>query len=180
MTLMERTLVRAENLLGTIATLLILSIMVIVTADVVLRYLFHSPIEWAFDVISLYLMAGVFFLSLSGTHADHGHVGVDLLLQRLAPTGRRLAETLTCLVSIPFFAAMAKVGADRAIDSFLNHDALSGLIAWPTWIASALVPVGAGLLALRLVLRLVSQIASLATGRDYAAVIPLGGHAGTE
>lgn len=176
----ERTLVRMENLAGTLTVFIMLAIMLIVASDVALRYLLNSPIPWAFDLIGLYLMAGVFFLSLSGTYADHGHVGVDILLQKMSPNMRRMAEILTCLVAIPFFAALATVGAGRAIGNFINNDALSGLIAWPTWIAAALVPLGSGLLLLRLIFRLVGHVASLITGRNLVTLMPLGGHEGME
>lgn len=177
---LERALVRVESVFSAVTVVMMLAIMVIVTADVLLRYLFNSPIQWAFDLIGLYLMAGIFFLSLSSTYAEHGHVGVDVLMQRLPPKGLRLAEMLTCLVAIPFFAAVAKVGADRAIGNFVNHDTLSGLIPWPTWIAAALVPLGCGVLVLRLAFRLLGHLASLISGRDLIAAMPLAGHEGME
>ena len=75
------TLITAiERLLGGIATLLMLAIMFIVFADVILRYAFNSPLPWAYDLISLYLMAGAYFFVLSGTFAAHAHVGVDILV----------------------------------------------------------------------------------------------------
>lgn len=177
---LERALARVEAVFATVTVIVMLAIMAIVSVDVVLRYLFHSPLSWAFDLIGLYLMAAVFFLSLSATHADNGHVGVDLLLRRLPESGRRVSEIITCLVALPFFAALAAMGAGRAIGNYLNHDTLSGLIAWPTWIAAALVPLGSGLMVARLSLRLVGQLASLASGRAVVELMPLGGHDGVE
>lgn len=177
---LERALARVESLCGVLTVVVMLAIMGIVSADVAMRYLFHSPLSWAFDLIGLYLMAAVFFLSLSATYADNGHVGVDLLLRRLPVAGRRLAEIVTCLVAIPLFAAMAKMGAERALDNFVNNDTLSGLVPWPTWIAAALVPLGSVLLLARLALRLVGHVASLLSGREVIPVMPLGGHDGVE
>ena len=72
------------------------------------------------------------------------------------------------------FCLIAWVGGLRAIDSFEQGDVLAGAIPWPTWPAFALVPFGAGLLALRLALDCLGHLASLATGRD---LVPLRRHA---
>lgn len=173
MNAIERLIVGIEKLFDGVAAVLMLLIMVIVVADVTMRYVFNNPLIWAYDMIGLYLMAGVFFLSISGTYALHKHIGLDILLQRFSLRGRRLAEVLTCLVSLPLFFFIAQVGAERAYVNFVSGDAMSGLIAWPTWIASALVPLGVGLLVLRMLLRLFGQILSLVTGRDVVDIIPV-------
>lgn len=180
MNTIERLIAGVEKLFDGVAAVLMLLMMVIVVTDVALRYLFNSPLIWAYDVIGLYLMAGVFFLSISGTYALHKHIGLDILIQRFSPRGRRLTEVLACVVSLPLFILMVKVGAERAYVNFVSGDALAGLIAWPTWIASALVPLGVGLLVLRMLLRLVGQLMSLATGRDVIDIIPVAGVDGVE
>ena len=172
----ERLIISIEKLFEGVTALLMLLIMMIVVTDVSLRYLFNSPLIWAYDMIGLYLMAGVFFLSVSRTYAMHKHIGLDILVQRFPPIGRRLAEILTSVVAIPLFFLMAKVGAERAYSNWTNGDAMAGLIAWPTWIAAVLVPLGIGLLVLRMVFRLVGQIASLATGKSMVELIPITGH----
>lgn len=173
---LERLIIRIERVFEAVTALLMILIMLIVVTDVSMRYLFNSPLIWAYDVIGLYLMAGVFFLSISSTYAVHKHIGLDILLQRFSPTGRRLAEVLTSVISIPLFFLIAQVGAERAYSNWSQGDALAGLTAWPTWIASALVPLGIGLLVLRLVFRLLGQLMSLTTGRNVVELIPIIGH----
>ena len=146
-------------------------IMVIVFSDVILRYLFNHPLFWAYDLIGLYLMGAVFFLSLASTYSAHSHVGIDILIQKLSANGRRLAESFTCIIAIPFFSLLVVVGAERAYNHWLNSDAVSGLIAWPTWISAAVVPIGCCLLVLRLAFRLVGHIASLATGKNVVDLL---------
>lgn len=176
----ERLIIYIEKLFEGVTALLMLLIMVIVVTDVSMRYFFNSPLIWAYDLIGLYLMAGVFFLSISSTYAMHKHIGVDIFVQKFTPTGRRLAEILTSLVAIPLFFLMVKVGVERAYSNWTNGDAMAGLIAWPTWIAAVLVPLGIGLLVLRMLFRLVGQIASLATGKSMVELIPISGHGAEE
>lgn len=171
----DRVISKAERLYEAIADAAIFAIMLIVFSDIAMRYLFNSPIAWAYDVISLYLMAAAFFLSLSSTYSAHGHIGMDILIRMLPPQWRRVMEIVTCVLAIPLFGLMTVVGAERAYNHWVNHDAISGLIAWPTWIGAAMVPAGAGLLIVRLSFRLVGQIASLVRNNDVIELIPIGG-----
>ena len=45
-----------------VGALMLLSIMLISTLDVLMRYVFNQPLGWAYDFISLYLMCGLFFI----------------------------------------------------------------------------------------------------------------------
>lgn len=153
-----------------------LAIMTIVGFDVVMRYVLNRPLGWAYDLVGLYLMPGAFFLALSSTQAAHGHIGVDMLVQRLPPKGRRLAEILTSALAIPLFALIGWAGAERAYVDWVRANTLSGSIPWPTWVSSALIPIGTGLLVLRLTMLLVGHAASLVTGTNIVPLTPAAGH----
>jgi TRAP-type C4-dicarboxylate transport system permease small subunit len=172
-----RALAAVEKVVSTIAAIFMFAIMIIVFSDVVMRYGFNKPFSWAYDLISLYLMAGVFFLILSEAYASHAHVSVDILQQKFPPAMIRLTEIVTCLVGISVFSLIAWLGFVRAIESFRASDVMAGGIPWPMWPSIGLVPFGAGLITLRLLLHLVAHVLSLATGR---AVIALPSHAAGE
>ena len=91
---------KIEKVVSTIAAVFMFAIMIIVFSDVVMRYAFNRPFSWAYDLISLYLMAGVFFLILSEAYASHAHVSVDILQQKFPPAMIRMSEIVTCLVGI--------------------------------------------------------------------------------
>lgn len=174
MNTLNRIITRTEGLAQDIANVLMFVIMVVVFLDVLLRYLFSSPLFWAYDVISLYLMAGVFFLSLSSAYSTHCHIGIDILVQTFSRNGQRIAEIFTCVLAIPFFSLIIVVGAERAYNHWINGDAISGLVAWPTWISAALVPIGCFLLVVRLAFRLIGHITSLVTGRNVIELLSTG------
>ena len=172
-----RTLQNALRFVERIATWLaaaaMFAIMVIVAADVFMRYVFNSPFGWAYDLISLYLMAAVFFLVLSHAYLVGAHVSVDILQQRLPPKPYRLTEIVSTGLSFVVFVLIAWVGWHRMVDSYEQADVLAGAIPWPTWPALALVPFGCGLLAIRLAINFVGHLGSLITGRD---LIPIHRH----
>lgn len=164
-----------ERTLTVVAVVFLFVIMVLVVADVFMRYVLNRPFSFAYDLIGLYLLAGVFFLTISDALREHAHVGVDILLHRFAPAGRRLSEIVTALVGLFVFGLISKVGFDRALDNFQQNDVLAGAIPWPTWLSASLVPFGCGVLVLRLALQLVGNVVSLVSNRDLYPLPPITG-----
>jgi TRAP-type C4-dicarboxylate transport system permease small subunit len=167
---MLKALAAVEKAVSTIAAIFMFAIMIIVFSDVIMRYVFNKPFSWAYDLISLYLMAGVFFLILSEAYASRAHVSVDILQQKFSPSVIRVTEIVTCLVGISVFSLIAYLGFLRTVDNFRSSDVMAGAIPWPMWPSVGLVPFGAGLITLRLLLHLIAHVISLASGR---ALIPL-------
>ena len=165
-----KALAALEKIASTIAAFFMFAIMMIVFSDVIMRYAFNRPFSWAYDLISIYLMAGIFFLVLSEAYASNAHVSVDILQQKFSPPVKRLSEIVTCIVGIVVFSLIAWLGFLRAIDAFKAGDVMAGAIPWPMWPSIALVPLGAGIITVRLALHLVGHILSLVTGRSF---IPL-------
>ena len=164
-----------ERALTVVAVAFLFVIMLLVVADVFMRYVVGRPFSFTYDLIGLYLLAGVFFFTLSDALREHAHVGVDILLSRFSPAGRRLSEIVTALAGLFVFTLICKAGFERALDNFVEHDVLAGAIPWPTWISAALVPLGCGVLVLRLLLQLIGHVVSLTTGRDLYALPPVTG-----
>jgi len=165
-----RAVGRIEKLASTIAAVFMFAIMMIVFSDVIMRYAFNRPFSWAYDLISIYLMAGVFFLVLSEAYTNRAHVSVDILQQKFSPAMIRLSEIVTCLVGIVVFSLIAYLGFLRAVDSFQSADVMAGAIPWPMWPSIGLVPLGAGLITVRLALHLIGHVLSLVTGRAVIAL----------
>ena len=115
-----------EAVVMTISAVLLLMIMLIVVTDVFMRYVLNRPFSFTYDLVGLYLLAGLFFLSLSDTFRVGAHVSVDILVQHLPPGGRRASEIVSCLSGIPVFAAIAWLGWERAWDNWASNDVLAG------------------------------------------------------
>jgi TRAP-type C4-dicarboxylate transport system permease small subunit len=159
-----------EKIASTIAAVFMFAIMMIVFSDVIMRYAFNKPFSWAYDLISMYLMAGVFFLVLSEAYTSRAHVSVDILQQKFSPAMIRLSEIVTCVVGMTVFSLIAYLGLLRTVDSFQSADVMAGAIPWPMWPSIGLVPFGAGLITIRLTVHLIAHLLSLATGRAVIAL----------
>ncbi len=170
-----RALTLLEHGLTVLAVVAMFGIMLLVVADVFMRYAVNQPFTFTYDLVGLYLLAGVFFLTISDTMRAHAHISVDILLHRFSPAGRRLSEIVTALVGVSVFSLITWLGYLRALENFQQGDVLAGTIPWPSWVSAALVPLGCGVLVLRLVLQLIGNVASLVSGRNLYPLPPISG-----
>jgi TRAP-type C4-dicarboxylate transport system permease small subunit len=174
---LESIIAAVENVASLVAAVVLCMVMLIVSADVAMRYVFNRPFGWTYDLISLYLMGALFYFALSPTFAQGAHISVDVIAHRLSPRIRRLLQVIVALVSACLFAAIAWLAADRTLEDFRSGAATSGEILWPTWLSDVLVPLGCALLTARLILHALGHTMSLATGRD---LVPLAAPPGAD
>lgn len=100
-----------DRVLGAGAAVLLFSLMILTTADVIGRYIFNRPLRGAFEITELLLLTLIFAGLPLASRADE-HVTLDFIDMTLGPGGRRALRRLV--------------------------DALCGLIilglAWRVWI----------------------------------------------
>lgn len=160
-----------------VAGVLMMAIMLVVVTDVVMRYFLNSPLSWSYELISLYLMVGLFFFALSDTLANNAHVSVDILHLYMPQRLRHAAELVGYVLATPVFAAVFYMSVVTTWQSYEGADVLAGHIAWPTWVAQICVPIGVGVLVLRMILRVAGHAASLAANRSLTGLPPVSGTA---
>lgn len=158
-----------------IGGVMLMLLMLLVVADVALRYLFNAPLAWSYEMVSSYLMPGLFFLAVSHTLKAHGHVAVDILHNRMSRTTRYVMHAATSALAAPAFGLCAVVAAQHTWDEFQTGAVSTSGLGAPSWTTSILLPLGFGLLALRLTLNAAGYIATLASGREVIALPPISG-----
>lgn len=92
-----------------------LAIMLVsVFTNVMLRYLFRSPTAWA-DELALICMAYVTFVGGAAAYKRNLHFGIDILVDRLPPLGKRILRQIMTFSFIILFAIMTKLGLDLTL-----------------------------------------------------------------
>jgi TRAP-type C4-dicarboxylate transport system permease small subunit len=147
--LVGRALRAIEYLLLAGAIVVVLFVMFFVGAEVLMRYAFRSPIPGHLEGSEL-LAPVIVFLGLSYTQATRGHVGMDLVLEALAPAVRRYAEMATLLVSIFICAVLALFSYRNAYQLWLYDDVTMSPPYFRTWPAAACIPLGYALISVRM------------------------------
>lgn len=154
--------VRAARLIGDavsavavrIAGAGLLAIVALNGANVVGRYFFSAPIGWAEEAM-LYLMILVVFSALAGVTWRGWHIHIELLVQRLPPTARRLAALASAALTIGVCGVVAS-SSYEVVSLLFAFDQRSDALEMPVWIPQACVLVGLSLTALLTLLRLIA------------------------
>lgn len=146
------TLLFLESMLLLGATLVIMFAMLFVSAEVVLRYAFSAPIPGHLEGSELLVPVIVFF-AISYTQSTHGHVGMDLVLDALAPAARRYALMATLLVSIFICAVLAYFSGKNALQLWRFDDVTMSPPYFKTWPSAAAIPLGYVLISVRMYLQ---------------------------
>lgn len=172
---LSRVIDTIDVVLLSVGCLMLFTLMFVVVADVLMRYLFNAPLVWVYEIISNYLMPGLFFLAASHTLKANAHVSVDILHNYVRRRVRYVFEALSSIVATPVFFLVTFVSAQNTLEDFRTGAVSTSGLALPTWPVSLLLPLGFGLLTLRLALNAGGYIATLLSGREVAALPPISG-----
>lgn len=165
-------LARIETVLVVISALAMGAIMCIVMADVVLRYVFHAPLVWSYDLIGLYLIGIVFFFALPDTMQQHGHIALDVFVPLFPHRLRHLMQSIGFGISTLLLGAITWLEFWQAEDALVADDRIAGVIAFQTWVAHAVLALGMGVLVLRCAYRTLFHLVSAVSGRDSVELPP--------
>jgi len=94
-------------------------LIVILSIDVCLRYIFNSPLIWSSEVSALILLLA-FFASLPHVSGIDGHIRMDMLYRLMGPAARRLTDVITGLCGFIFA-------------SLLTYQSLKGTVEMYRW-----------------------------------------------
>jgi TRAP-type mannitol/chloroaromatic compound transport system permease small subunit len=128
--------------------------------EVIARYIFNSPTNWVHE--SMFLMFGIQYM-LAGAYGyrDETHVRVDIVYSQLSARGRAFCDVMTSFFFFLFSGTMLVTGWRFASDAMAvgEHSFTEwGIEYWPVKLA---IPIGAALLVLQGVSRLVRDIATV-------------------
>jgi len=154
---------------GMIGGVLILFNAAFISFEVLMRYVFNAPIPGHLEGSEL-LLPMIVFLALSYTQATRGHVGMDLVLDALAPTARRYATMGTLLISVVLCAIFAYFSFKHAYQLWVYDDVTMTPPYFPTWPSGAAIMLGYFLISIRMYL----QLLNLAAPGRFPAFEPVG------
>lgn len=172
---LRRGLDLLDGTLVGLGALMLFALMCIVVADVSMRYLFNAPLHWSFDVISNYLMPGLFFLAVSHTLKAHSHVAVDIVHNYVGSRTRYVFESIGSILAVPAFAICTWNAALVTVNDFQTGATATSGLPIPTWSVSLFLPLGFGLLTLRLALNGIGYVLSLVKDRPVLELPPISG-----
>ncbi|MGH6925765.1 MAG: TRAP transporter small permease [Propylenella sp.] len=167
---LKRALDLTVDALTWFACVLTVLMMLHVSADVVGRYVFNSPLVGTIEIVSAYYMAGLAFLPLALITRERSHIIVELFTTWMSRRGRTLVDVIVALLSLVYVVMFTWQTTLLAIDKTgigEAREAGTGFI--PIWQSRWVVPIGFGLMAVYLLIYIVRDFRSVRTG-DYPKV----------
>jgi TRAP-type C4-dicarboxylate transport system permease small subunit len=122
---------RISRLMHIVASIALVAMMLVVVADVALRFIFNTPVRGAYDLVSVFLLIMVFF-GIGPVIARNAEILIDLF-DRVAPATliiflRRTAAIGT--LAVVFFLGWSMV--DPAFDAY-RYGGNSLELGFPVW-----------------------------------------------
>ena len=128
--------------------------------EIIARYAFNSPTTWAGEATTMLFGA---YAILSGGYllAHRGHANVDIFYARFSPRTKAAVDVVTSTFLFLFVIVLLVEGQEMARVAISRWE--HSYTAWnpPVWPLRLCVPIGASLLLLQGVVKLVDDLAVL-------------------
>ena len=134
--------------LGRLGCILFLSVAVIITFEVIMRFIFHSPTLWVAEISSLFCIVASFLL-FAYTLQEKGHTRVDFITAMLSRKSVFFLEVFTSFLGLIYCGVLTWYGIKMVQSSILMEE-VTQTLQIPLWIPQVFVPLGGGLMFLQL------------------------------
>lgn len=142
---------------GALSMLMIVVVLILTTVGVVARYVVGQPLEGV-DEASGYLVVAMVMVGAAEALRTGHHISIDLVVDLVGRRGRRWFDAWANLTVLIFAVLLFKTGWRTALFSYEFDAYSSGQLELPLWIPQAALPVGAALLGLTAVARLIQAL----------------------
>lgn len=148
---------RFNNWVGKWVSRILLVIFALLIAEVSFRYFAGAPKVWTNELAQM--LFGVYAV-LSGGYvmAQHGHVNVDVLYSLFPSRSRAVIDICTSTLFFIFVIALLYFGSSLAYESISFWERSQSAWDPPIWPVKLMIPVGATLLLLQGIVKLMQDI----------------------
>ena len=119
------------------------------TLDVILRY-FKVPLPEIFQLTE-FMMIGVVYLSIAYVQTLKGHIKIEIATSWLPKKFQDALDLFACIAGLIICVIITWQSGRLAWEAWETQDYTMGIVQFPTWPAKTALPIGVGLLCLRLI-----------------------------
>ncbi len=158
---------KVNDWVGKILSFGILAIFALVLMEVIRRYFFNSPSVWANELTQM--LFGVYAVLSGGPILRWGgHVNVDILYSHFSKRGKAVIDIVTFFAFFAFCSMLLIYGGSMALESLTSLEHTQSAWNPPCWPIKLMIPLGAILLLLQGVAKLIRDIITLLHCEDIA------------
>jgi TRAP-type mannitol/chloroaromatic compound transport system permease small subunit len=152
------------NQLGWISGGLTVVMMVAVMREVVGRYFFHAPSDWSLELCG-YLLVGLAYLAAAYTELEDGHIRIDFLYGHFKEKTKTIMDIIISFIGLFWVVMVLWQGGRVAFHSLKMGARSADAMMWPLFPSQIVIPLGASLLALVLIGKIIKNIGFLIEGK---------------
>lgn len=150
-------LAKVEDWLALTAGLVIVFMVGFTVVDVVMRDVFHKPIRGSVEYVTL-VFVYVVMLTIPFAQRRWEHLALGLVFDRLSPRAQRPVLSGLLLIGIFICLMLTWSSLDTTVWAFVMGDTIVGAIPVKTWWSRLALPIGLGVVTLRLIVQLVQVV----------------------
>lgn len=155
---------KINDWVGKVLSLGVLCMFVMVLIEVVRRYFFNSPTVWGNELTQL--IFGVYVVLCGGYILRwRGHVNVDILYSRFSTKNKAITDIITFVLFLLFCGMMLAYGGSLAWESLARFEHSQSAWNPPLYPVKLMIPLGAFLLLMQGIAKLLRDIEAVITGR---------------
>ncbi len=150
---------------GKLASFLILASIFTVLYEVFMRYVLSMSQSWTFEMSTF--LFGISFV-LAGAYAlkQGSHVTIDIISMRLSPRTKALLDVITSILFFAFIIVLIWKGWEFAWRALMLGERTDSAWAPLRWPVKIVIPIGAFLMLLQGIVKLVRDILILARKKE--------------
>ena len=162
-----RFLSKITNVISIIGGLAIALMMFHITADVVGRYFFNKPIPGTITIVSYYYMSIAAFIPLAFAEQKDAHISVEVITEHMPAWLRHNLERFAMLCSLVVFSFLAVRTFGEAQKKYsMGASIVQGNSDISIWVTYYMLPLGAGLMTLVVLYKLINSFLPHESGLD--------------
>ena len=163
---------RTLDSLGLVACILILFSMMLVVTDVVMRYFLNRPIQWTTEITE-YSLLFIAFLGAAWVLKREGHVGMDLIVNRLGRRAQALLNTVTSIIGALIWLTITWFSVKATLEFYELGFFFFTTLRTPKFIIISIIPIGSALLFIQFMRRAYSYGQSFAGQQPQEQVLQI-------
>lgn len=154
MLVLKKTFNSIERTAMALAMIITVAMMLIITVDSMGRYLFNSPITGSYELVEKYLMPALVFLGLNLSYKDKQQISIEVLYDKTKGILRGVFDVIRIVAMLIIMGLITYQGASLTIDSFIDKRMDFGGVPIPLYWAYMWIPIGSGIMFIRLLIDL--------------------------
>ena len=160
----EKWHTRIDLGMGYTSALMVVVTMLLVSADVVGRYFFNQPVPGTFE-FSEVLLALIIYLALPYVQYKRSNIAIEMISDHYPQNFRKIFDICCMMLGAIVFGFLAERGIELTRSSWEISEISEGTIPFPMAPFKMMIPLGFGLLSLRLLTQFIEAVKAMKSPR---------------